>query len=1367
VWRLFGGRSHGSGAAELGSAGPKVFLSYAHESDTHSAEVHRLHDLLAVSGVTPVMDVSYAGVIKDWALWCRNQIDLADWVLVVASAAYKRRADSPEQLPEDEGRGVYWEARYIRGIVYSSRERANKIVPVLLPGGSAVHLPNFFTPDPDAVLSVPELSADSVAELADTLLGRRPLPMSLSGRSLTGWVYGGMGAGRIAAERVREHIVLRGRGHRLGAQGGDLFRGRAEARNAVIGWLQAEKPAGRVLVVVGQPGAGKSAVVARVVLDLELAAVDGWQLGLVFHARAATLSDFLYAMAVATHTQVAETVSGLEERLEAAAAPPGGMWRVVVDALDEAASDNDRNEIAQALTRLASLPTVRVVVAARALSRTADPGTRFAPGALLPRLGVRGPADGNLVDLDTDRFFDRAGVEAFAEALLAQDGAAMPVPPGASWSAYRADSALCARLAGAIAARADRNYLVAALTADLMSRADRPVDPHAPGFRPESMPGTIGDALTKYLERVEDRRGMAKVAGLLTALGYARGEGVPDGRWLRFADALGYAADTIDLDVLRAGGAADFLLETAMVAGGPVTRLFHQALVDELLASRDCRHDEARILRCLLPGESSPWPTADGYRLAHTAEHAAAAGRLPELLADPGFPLVADLARLAAVLPSRPTADLDPLVKTLRTASPTAFRLSPDRRARLFSLAAAQLGYEDLSRQFQGSGRPRVKWAHSRGTAEKTFAGHGRAVNSVAIGQIAYRDVVVTGSGDYTIQVWDAIGGQPVGDPLEGHTREVLALALGRICGSEVIVSAGNDSTLRRWDAVTGELLSTMPGVRFDSVLLGCVDGREVTIAGGRETSVFDAASDELLLTVPGCGVALGRVGEHDVIATSGAKAQLWDAVTGQPFGEPMQDSPYELMRFLMMKVNYAQAVAVGRVDGIGMVVTGHRDGALRRWDAVTGDRIGRPMTGHEEEVNSIVLARVGERDLIVSGSSDHTVRMWDAVTGQPAGQPLAGHTDRVTSTAVGWVSDRAMIVSGSWDATARMWELDMSGGYPLAGHDMEVTSVATGQLGGRSVVVSGSLDRTLRMWDPVFGEPAAAPLHTYDPGAINLGKVGMAVLSVATSRIGSQGEAVCGLDDGAVQVWDLAAGRPIASTPWEHAHARHAVGAESVVLGQAGNRTVIVSGGQDGRVKIWDALTCDHIRTLSGRKSVVRSVALGRVGGTDIIVSASGNRLRVWDAVKGRTIGPPLRGHTAMVLSVALGRVADRDVIVSGGADGTARLWNAATGQPLAVLSGDIGAVLSVTMGRLDGAHIVACGCADSTVRLWDAVNCAEIAILDTLDPVEALTIDDALLIVASGAAIVAYSWEGLLPLNPLGPRPQTADRSGAESMW
>ena len=68
---------------------------------------------------------------------------------------------------------------------------------------------------------------------------------------------------------ARGHFTRRARGQRSAARGGDLFRGRHVALDRIQGWLTADEPPGQALVITGQPGAGKSAVLARATLSLE------------------------------------------------------------------------------------------------------------------------------------------------------------------------------------------------------------------------------------------------------------------------------------------------------------------------------------------------------------------------------------------------------------------------------------------------------------------------------------------------------------------------------------------------------------------------------------------------------------------------------------------------------------------------------------------------------------------------------------------------------------------------------------------------------------------------------------------------------------------------------------------------------------------------------------------------------------------------------------------------------------------------------------------------------------------------------------------------------------------------------------------
>ena len=184
-----------------------------------------------------------------------------------------------------------------------------------------------------------------------------------------------------------------------------------------------------------------------------------------------------------------------------------------------------------------------------------------------------------------------------------------------------------------------------------------------------------------------------------------------------------------------------------------------------------------------------------------------------------------------------------------------------------------------------------------------------------------------------------------------------------------------------------------------------------------------------------------------------------------------------------------------------------------------------------------------------------------------------------------------------------------------------------------------------------------------------------------------------------------------------------------------------IVSGSWDSTLRIWDADT-GH-QPLTGHTGAVYGVAFSPDGhahrlrqrrphhtdmgrrhrpadrrtpdrphrpvdsvafspdGKRIVSGSWDGTLRIWDADTGQPLGAPLTGHTDAVYGVAFSPDGTR--IVSGSADHTVRIWDADTGQPIgAPLTGHTDFVDGVAFSP-DGHRIVS-GSGDNTLRIWDA---------------------------------------------------------------
>src|ERR1035438_968947 len=66
-------------------SGPRVFLSYSHDSPTHKAAVLKLAQDLRTDGFTSIIDQDHPWVSEGWTTWMMNQIEQADFVLMICT----------------------------------------------------------------------------------------------------------------------------------------------------------------------------------------------------------------------------------------------------------------------------------------------------------------------------------------------------------------------------------------------------------------------------------------------------------------------------------------------------------------------------------------------------------------------------------------------------------------------------------------------------------------------------------------------------------------------------------------------------------------------------------------------------------------------------------------------------------------------------------------------------------------------------------------------------------------------------------------------------------------------------------------------------------------------------------------------------------------------------------------------------------------------------------------------------------------------------------------------------------------------------------------------------------------------------------
>lgn len=1158
---------------------------------------------------------------------------------------------------------------------------------------------------------------------------------------------------RQRAADYQIHVAPRARGLDTGDRDDLwLYTGRYQSLRDACIWLN-DPSAAPTLIVTGDPGSGKSALLARLFvlasrdLQARLPRVDALPadtrppLGAFtefIYARGATPASLLAAIAHAADldpgaSTLTETIAALDHRHT--------PITLIIDAVDEA--DHDSDSAADTGFRVVDTvlaPLIRF--AARRDKLRLLIGTRR---HVIDRLGQ--PAQ--IIDLDDDVYADPESLRSYAAACLTRLVDASP---------YHAQTPEdVTAVADAVAAAAGRSFLVALIIARGLALSATPADPHDRVWR-QSLPAVPADAMRADLNARLTPDDAAKARDLLLPLAYAQGDGLPwEDLWLTFATALSgrhYTNDDLDWLITNAGF---YVVETAIGNESfgvrrSNYRLYHEAFAEHLRSERNVIADHSRIFDALLAYRTrhieevqhpNDWSRAHPYLLAHLATHAARSGRIDELALDPGFLLEARRSQLLVSLSTATTPAGLAAADAYRRADRRLRECDYEFRPAYLQLAARCGRAPQLADAIKTSQHPltwTTEWAFWRlQTPHRIAEGHSQAVNAVALGRLNGRQILASGGDDCTVRLWDVLSCAPIGGPLTGHTRAVTSVVVAEYApGRGIIASGSEDRTVRVWDATTRTAIGHAFIGHSDaitSVSVGLFKGKTIVASGSDDQTIriWDIATGVAMgspLLVHSDAVASVAIGElnGEVVVVSGSYDQTlraWSLDTNSEILPPMEyedavlsvairrsggrtiiaagvddgtvhwwNDQTRVDNWFVGHIDSVTSVAIGEFRGRPVVASGGADSKVRVWDPLANEAIGVPLAGHAQGIASVSIASMDDHAVVATASGDHTVRLWDIDGTRPVNDPFVGHTDAVTSIALGNVHGTPVVVTGSSDKTIRRWEVATGAaiGDACVGHAAPVNSVTVGLLESRVFIASASDDETIRLWDLVTGGPIGMPLVGHTD----------CVRSVVAGQMNGRAVLVSGSDDETVRLWDVATGQQQGPALFGHDDA-----VTSVAFGSVEGQTILASGSEDQTVRLWDAATGSQVGvTLVGHIGTVTAVTISNVDGRPVVASASQDgTVQLWDAQSGVRIAEPLTGHAGRVNAVSFGQIEGSAVVAAVGDDNTARMWDVTTGQRLAGhLYCHIRSVNAIALGKMDERTFMATAGEDATVRICDA---------------------------------------------------------------
>ncbi len=412
---------------------------------------------------------------------------------------------------------------------------------------------------------------------------------------------------------------------------------------------------------------------------------------------------------------------------------------------------------------------------------------------------------------------------------------------------------------------------------------------------------------------------------------------------------------------------------------------------------------------------------------------------------------------------------------------------------------------------------------------------------------------------------------------------------------------------------------------------------------------------------------SFSRDGSRVVTASKDGSAQVWDADSGRPIGQPMK---------------HADTVHTAEFNEDGtLVVTASYDGMAQVWDARTGTALLRSPLRSPRSGNKVYSAKFSpDSRTVVTASSDGTAQVWDAHTGKQVGATMRHDRGKTVWVAV-FNPAGTLVVTASADRTARVWDARtgmpvLVSGKPVTLHHADEVNSAVFSPDGKWIVTTSD-DGTARLWDARTFEPSGQVMKHEEP--VNFASFSRDSEFVVTAS-----------SDHTARIWKVPSGVQVGVSM------RHDGVVRSATFSADG--TMVLTASYDRAAQVWDAQTGSSLGASMRHSGGVYMARFSR-DDSSIVTASLDHSAQVWKWHRPTTL-PAMKQAGAME-SADFDAKGERLVTVSSRG---VQVWDSRTCQAIGPLIGVADPKDGVTAASLsaDGESLLTT--TQSAVQVWNA---------------------------------------------------------------